>query len=203
MAAVKLGVLGGTFDPVHMGHLVLAEQAREQLGLDTLLWVPAGDPWRKEGATVSTAQHRLAMVRLAIEGNLGFAATAAEVERAGPSYTVDTLRALRDEHMGAQLFFLLGLDALFDVPHWREPAALIELAVLGVARRGDDVGPNSEELSRLVLGLSQRVCWIEMPRIDISATDLRRRAAEGRSLRYLVPPAVEAYIVRHNLYGTT
>jgi nicotinate-nucleotide adenylyltransferase len=193
-------VLGGTFDPVHLGHLVLAEQAREQLGLDTVLWVPAGDPWRKEGAAVSSAAHRLAMVRLAIDGNDAFAVTDAEIERGGPSYTAETLRGLRGERPETELVFLLGLDALSDLPHWREPAAIIELAGLGVARRGEEAAPDGAALERLLPGLSRQVRWIEMPRLDISATDLRRRAAEGRSLRYLVPPAVEAYIIRHKLY---
>jgi nicotinate-nucleotide adenylyltransferase len=197
---VKVGVLGGTFDPVHLGHLVLAEQAREQLSLDRVLWVPAGDPWRKAGATITSVEHRLAMVHLAIGDNEKFDVITRELERQGPSYTVETLRALREERPGEDLVFLAGLDALFDLPHWREPAALVELAELGVALRGEDALPAPGDLDRLLPGLSRRVRWIEMTRLDLSATDLRARAAAGRSLRYLVPPSVAAYIERHNLY---
>ena len=197
---MRLGVLGGTFDPVHVGHLVLAEQAREQLRLGRVLWVPAGDPWRKPGAAVTAAGHRLAMVRLAIAGNDAFEVTTAELDRSGPTYTVDTLRELHGEHAAEELTFLLGLDALFDLPNGHEPAELIRLAMLGVAPRGDHPAP--EELERLLPGLSERLRWVEMPRLDVSGTELRRRAAAGQTLRYLVPPEVEAYIEEHRLYRT-
>jgi len=196
---VRLGVLGGTFDPVHTGHLVLAEQAREQLRLDRVLWVPAGDPWRKAGEPVSPAEDRLVMVRLAIEGNDGFEVSTTELDRAGPTYTLDTLQQLRGEYAAEELFFLLGLDALADLPNWHKPAELIRLALLGVARRGDEQ-PRSAELERQMPGLEERVRWVEMPRLDISGTELRRRASEGRSLRYLVPPAVASYVREHGLY---
>ena len=196
---MRLGVLGGTFDPAHIGHQVLAEQAREQLGLDRVLWVPAGDPWRKGGAAVTAAEHRLAMARLAIAGNEAFEVITTELDRPGPTYTVDTLNELHDEYAAEELIFLLGLDALFDLPNWHRPAELIRLAVLGVARRGDQ-RHEADELERLLPGLSGRVRWVEMPRLDVSGTELRRRAAEGRTLRYLVPPEVEAYIQEHHLY---
>ena len=196
---MRLGVLGGTFDPVHTGHLVLAEQAREQLRLDRVLWVPAGDPWRKAGEPVSPAEDRLVMVRLAIEGNDGFEVSTTELDRAGPTYTLDTLQQLRGEYAAEELFFLLGLDALADLPNWHKPAELIRLALLGVARRGDE-RPRLAELERQLPGLEERVRWVEMPRLDISGTELRRRASEGRSLRYLVPPAVASYVREHGLY---
>jgi nicotinate-nucleotide adenylyltransferase len=196
---VRLGVLGGTFDPVHAGHLVLAEQAREQLRLERVLWVPAGDPWRKAGETVSAAEHRVAMVRLAIGGNETFEVSTAELDRPGPTYTVDTLHQLHGEYAAEELYFLLGLDALHDLPNWHQPAELLRLALLGVAQRGDG-HPYPEELERLLPGLGERVRWVEMPRLDISGTELRRRASQGHTLRYLVPAAVEAYIQEHNLY---
>jgi len=196
---VRLGVLGGTFDPVHTGHLVLAEQAREQLRLDRVLWVPAGDPWRKAGEPVSPAEDRLVMVRLAIEGNDGFEVSTTELDRAGPTYTLDTLQQLRGEYAAEELFFLLGLDGLADLPNWHKPAELIRLALLGVARRGDEQ-LRLAELERQMPGLEERVRWVEMPRLDISGTELRRRASEGRSLRYLVPPAVASYVREHGLY---
>lgn len=219
---MRRGVLGGTFDPVHLGHLVLAERAREQLALDRVLWVPAGDPWRKAETSVTAAEHRLAMVRLAIDDNPAFQLCTLEVDRPGPTYTVDTLAALREEYPDGELVFLLGMDALEDLPNWHQPDRLIRLAMLAVAPRAEDSSlgaaleralprtvpltrarsrrPGRAALDRLLPGLGRRVLWLEMPRIDISATELRRWAAAGRSLRYLVPDAVEAYIRQRGLY---
>lgn len=199
MAAVRLGVLGGTFDPPHLGHLVLAEQARRQLALERVLWLPAGDPWRKAAQAVSAKEHRLAMVQRAIEGNPAFEVAMLELERDGPTYSADTLAALGEAHPGAQLFFLLGADALEDLPHWHQPERLIALATLAVASR-EGARPPAEALDLLLAGLSSRLVWVEMPRLDISATDLRRRAAAGESLRYLTPDAVAAYIEERGLY---
>ena len=199
MAGIRLGVLGGTFDPVHIGHLALAEQAREQLELERVLWVPSGDPWRKADRAVTPAEHRAAMVRLAIEGHASYELSLAEIERSGPSYSIETLAELQRNEPGSELFFLLGLDALEDLPNWREPARLIELATLAVAARGGR-RPAAEELDRLVPGLSKRVVWLEMPHIDVSATELRRLAAEGAALRDRTPASVEAYIREHRLY---
>jgi nicotinate-nucleotide adenylyltransferase len=192
-------VLGGTFDPPHVGHLVLADRAREQLDLARILWVPAGDPWRKAGRALSAAEHRAAMVSLAIEGEPAFELSRAEIEREGPTYSVDTLRALHGQYPGAELVFLLGADALRDLPHWHEPAELIELARLGVAARGDDLMSTSD-IEGLLPGLAEHVLWVDMPRLDISSTELRERAAAGKSLRYLVPHAVETYIRKQGLY---
>ena len=200
MAALRIGVLGGTFDPPHYGHLALAQHARDQLGLERVLWVPAGDPWRKAEAAVSPSEHRLAMAHLAIAGNEAFQVDAREAGRPGPSYTVETLAELQAESPSDELVFLLGADALMDLPNWHDAARLIQLALLGaVARSG--VRPAAATLDALLPGLSARVGWFEMPRMDISASDLRRRAAAGRSLRDLVPPAVEDYIVGHRLYS--
>ncbi|MCH7512059.1 MAG: nicotinate (nicotinamide) nucleotide adenylyltransferase [Chloroflexi bacterium] len=200
MAGIRLGVLGGTFDPVHIGHLALAEQAREQLALERVLWVPSGDPWRKADRTVTAAKHRAAMVRLAIEGHASYKLCLLEIERSGPSYSVETLAELQRIEPGSELFFVLGLDALEDLPNWREPARLIELATLAVAARGARQ-PAAEELDRLVPGLGGRVVWLEMPHIDVSATELRRLAAEGADLRDRTPASVEAYIREHRLYS--
>jgi nicotinate-nucleotide adenylyltransferase len=199
MAAVRLGVLGGTFDPPHVAHLVLADQAREQLQLDTVLWVPAGDPWRKSDRDVTTAEHRLAMVRLATQGSAVFEVSLLEVLQKGPSYTVDTLAALSEERRPRELYCILGDDALDDLPNWHEPERLISLATLAVAaRRG---GPRSAAaLDAILPGLGAAVVWLVMPRLDVSSTDLRRRALEGRSVRYLVPPPVADYIREHRLY---
>jgi nicotinate-nucleotide adenylyltransferase len=197
---VRLGVLGGTFDPVHTGHLVLAEQAREQLSLDRVLWVPSGEPWRKAERPVTPAAQRVEMVRLAIAGHPAFNLSTAEADRPGPSYSADTLAQLHGEAPDAGLLFILGSDALADLPGWHEPARLIELATLAaVARDGRRYA--AEELERLLPGLAARTVWVDMPRLDISGTELRARAAQGRSLRYLVPDAVEAYIRAQRLYS--
>lgn len=196
---MRLGVFGGTFDPPHLGHLVLADRAREDLGLERLLWVSAGSPWRKAGRTVSPSGDRVAMVRLAIGEHDGFELSTLEVERHGPSYSVETLETLRGEQPDARLFFIIGLDTLRDLPNWREPQRLLELATPAVAARGGEQLTRAE-LEALSPGLADRAAWIDMPRLDISGTELRRRAAEGRTLRYLVPDAVERYIREHGLY---
>ena len=196
---MKLGVLGGTFDPVHLAHLVLAERAYEQLGLDRVHWLPAGDPWRKADRAVSPSEHRVAMVRLAIRGNPAFQVCSLELERKGPTYSVDTLAELGKKNPGSELMFLLGWDALEDLPNWHEPERLMQLARLAVASRsGERLAPDA--LDRLLPGLAARVVWIEMPRLDISGTELRRLVAAGDSLRYLVPEGVEAYIREQGLY---
>jgi nicotinate-nucleotide adenylyltransferase len=199
VASVRLGVLGGTFDPVHIGHLALAEQARAQLELERVLWVPSGDPWRKTDRTVTPAKHRAAMVRLAIEGHTSYELCLLEIERSGPSYSVETLAELQRTEPGSEQFFLLGLDALEDLPNWCEPTRLIELAMLAVAARGGK-RTAARELDRLVPGLGVRVVWLEMPHLDVSATELRRLAAEGAGLRDRTPASVEAYIRKHRLY---
>lgn len=190
---MKLGVLGGTFDPPHVGHLVLAQRAREQLALDRVVWVPAGEPWRKAGRPVTPAEHRLALVRLAAADEPAFEVSTVEVERPGPSYSVDTLAELARRAPGAELFLLLGRDALEDLPNWHDPERLVTLATLAVAGRGEgEPGPG--------LPAGARVVAVEMPRIDVSATELRERAARGLSLRYLVPDPVATYIQEQGLY---
>jgi nicotinate-nucleotide adenylyltransferase len=191
---MKIGVFGGTFDPPHLGHLVLAEAAREQLHLDKVMFIPAGDPWRKADRKVTAASHRLAMTRLAVAGHNAFEVEDFEVVREGPSYTVETLEILR-EHLGSstELFLVLGEDALADVPNWHKPERLVELATLAVANRRGVTMPE--------LPFDRgRVVTIVIPGIDISSTELRERASRGLSLRYQVPDAVRDYIQANNLY---
>ncbi|HXF52386.1 MAG TPA: nicotinate-nucleotide adenylyltransferase [Dehalococcoidia bacterium] len=200
---MRVGVLGGTFDPIHIGHLVLAEQAREQLGLDEVLFVPAGDPWRKAGKRITPALDRRAMVELAIAGNPAFRCSSIEIDRAGPSYTVDTLATLRAERPEGELYFIVGEDALFDLPNWKDPARIVSLALVAVARRGPESrldGLTAGEAERLVPGLGGRLVRVDMPVIGVSATDLRARLRRGASVRYLVPEAVERYIAERRLY---
>jgi nicotinate-nucleotide adenylyltransferase len=192
---MRFGVLGGTFDPIHVAHLVLAEQAREQLVLDKVLLIPAGDPWRKAGRDITPALLRLEMARRAAAGNDYLEVDAREVLREGASYTIDTLRELRAElDDDDDLFLILGEDALADLPNWREPASLADYATIVVAPRE---GIDSPELLPFDPSAIER---IDMPYIDVSATDLRHRARLGRSLRYLVPDAVLAFIEERGLY---
>ncbi len=185
---MRQGLFGGTFDPVHLGHLVLGEAAREQLRLDSVLFVPAGTQWRKAGREIAPAQHRVAMVELAVAGNAAFEVSTVEVERPGPSYMADTLEEL-SETPDVELFLVLGKDAYEDLPNWVRPDRIRELATLAVAAR------NGEDVT-----LEAPAVRVEMPEIGISATDIRERVAAGRSIRYLVPEAVEAYIREHGLY---
>jgi nicotinate-nucleotide adenylyltransferase len=194
---MNIGILGGTFDPVHVAHLVLAEQARDQLTLDQVLFIPAGDPWRKSHRAITPAQHRLAMLRLAIEGNDAFAISDIELHREGPTYTADTLEALAGERLDDAFWFILGADALADLPNWREPERIVKHAMLAVARR-DGREVDAAELN--IPALAGRLQLFTCPRLAISSTEIRGRVVAGRSIRYLVPDAVAAYIEQHNLY---
>ena len=190
---MKIGVLGGTFDPIHSAHLLLAEQAREQLGLRKVLFVPAGDPWRKAFRRVTQAEHRLAMTNLAIQGDDGFVIDECEVRREGPTYTADTLHDLHQRYKKDELYLLLGEDALADLPFWKDPERIADAACIVVAPRGGVVLPE-------LPFDPDRVVRIKMPFMEISSTDIRDRAKAGHSLRYLVPDAVADYIKEHKLY---
>jgi nicotinate-nucleotide adenylyltransferase len=190
MAGVSVGVLGGTFDPVHQGHLLLAGQARDELALDRVLLVPAGDPWRKSDRPITPASHRLEMLRLATVELTGCEISTLEIERSGPSYTVDTLEALGHLWPGAELVLILGQDSLADLPNWHRPELIIRRATLAVARRADCGEADVEALERQIKGIADRIRWLAMPNIEVSASDIRERVRSGRSVRSLVPAAV-------------
>lgn len=198
MTQPRIGVLGGSFDPVHVGHLILAETACEQAGLDRVLFIPAGHQWRKTEREMTPARHRLEMVRLAIEDNPRFDVSSVEIEREGPSYTAITLEALRDENPARELAFILGRDALADLPHWHAPERIVALAILLVAGRLPDVRSGASQAVAAEIGA--RIEWLDMPAIEISSADIRGRARSGRSIRYLVPERVTDYIAAHRLY---
>jgi nicotinate-nucleotide adenylyltransferase len=195
---VRTGILGGTFDPIHIGHLILAESAREELGLVRVLFIPTGEPWRKAGRGVSDGTHRLAMAELAVQGNDAFQVSPMELERPGPSYLYETLEHLAQENPGDEMYFMLGADALADLPSWREPKRIVELATLAVARRAGSPGRGGVEDAPG--GLTARVVDVPMPEIGVSGSVIRQRAREGKSIRYLVPVPVEAYIEGNHLY---
>jgi nicotinate-nucleotide adenylyltransferase len=194
-----LGVIGGTFDPPHYAHLVLAENALAQLDLDRVLFVPAGQPPHKPRQPVTPARHRLAMVEAAVADNAAFLLSRVDVERPGPHYTVDTLGILNERYPDAACFFLVGGDSLAEFPTWRDPSGILEQAQLGVMQR-----PGWEtdlaSLTRRLPAIAERLRWLDAPHLEISGTDLRRRVAKGLPIRYLVPASVERYVRRHRLY---
>ena len=196
-----MGIFGGTFDPVHCGHLILAEQCREQCRLDQILFVPAGQPPHKRSVEISPGPARAEMIEFATAGCPEFKVDRMEINRSGPSYTVDTLKALQSEDAERQLFLIIGADSLRDLPDWRAPDQIAELATILAVNRGDRPLPDSRQLAEL-LGkrIAARVSLATMPGIDISATDIRRRVRSGHSIRFLTPRAVEAYISEHKLY---
>jgi nicotinate-nucleotide adenylyltransferase len=199
---VNIGVLGGTFDPVHIGHLVIAEEARINLGLSEVLFVPAGQPWLKLDRNITPAVHRVEMVRRAIADNPYFKLSTLEVERPGSSYTVDTLTMLRKQ-LGseASFFFILGRDTLAELPLWKEPQKVVQLCRLVVPPR---LGSRDlKHLEKAIPGLLDKVIQLDMPVIGISSSEIRQRLAQGLSIRYLVPPGVEKYITEHKIYSTS
>jgi len=199
---MKLGVLGGTFDPPHVGHLRLAEVAIEHLGLDKLLFVPAGEPWRKADQSISAAEHRLEMARLAVDSLPGMEVSTLELERPGPSYSVDTLGELLARYgPETELFLVMGQDALLDLPNWKEPHRIVALAWLAVALRSPGRELDLTELEAAIPGISRRLLVLPMSFVDVSATAIREWTRRGVSLDGLVPPPVEAYIKEHRLYS--
>ena len=197
--AARVGVLGGTFDPIHRAHLAIAAAARDSLALERVLFVPAGDPWRKRGRAVTPARQRLAMVEAAVANDATFAVADLEVRRPGPSYTVETLAALRAEGYGP-LWFIVGSDSLLDLPHWREPPRLLSLARLAAITR-PGAALEAAALDQILPGLAAALDWVPMAPIDLSATELRRRLASGEEVRGAVPGPALAYIRAHGLYA--
>lgn len=197
----RLGVLGGSFDPVHLAHLLMAEAVREALALDLVLFVPAGVQPLKQGQPVTPAEDRLAMLELAVADNPCFAISRVDVDRQGPSYTADTVRQLREQWGGVtlQMWFIIGSDSLASFPRWRDPLAILAETRLAVVRRpGIDV--DMPVLEQTVPGLGTSVDWVDAPLVAISSTDIRQRVKEGRSIRYRVPESVREYIESRNLY---
>jgi nicotinate-nucleotide adenylyltransferase len=195
---MKIGIFGGTFDPIHYGHLRVAETAREALGLDRVLFIPLGEPVHRTAAPHAVAEDRYAMCLAATLENPSFDVSRIEVDRPGGSYSVETLRILREERPGDEFVLIIGADEAAIFPTWREPCAILEMARLAVVTRpGTDAAALERELPEWV--------WRKMEvlpplYVDISATDVRRRIAEGSSVRYRVPPGVAAYIAKHDLY---
>lgn len=197
---VRLGLLGGTFDPPHYGHLVAAQEAACRLDLSRVLFLPARQNPLKRGEHVSLAEDRCRMVELAIAGNPVFELSRADLDRPSPSYTVDLLRALGAEWPLADLFFLVGADIVPELPRWHAPDQLLELASLVAINRPGSPVPSLDALEAALPGAAERVVLLQVPGTAISATDLRARVRSARPIRYLTPPAVEAYIHERGLY---
>jgi nicotinate-nucleotide adenylyltransferase len=200
---MRVGVFGGTFDPVHLGHLILAEQCREQGRLDQVLFVPAARPPHKDERDLSPFAQRVEMLSLAISGQPAFRIDELEKDRPGLSYTVETLAHLHRHHPEAELFLLVGGDTLHDLPMWYQPQAIVAQATLLVMARPGATLPSVEELRKspgLTEEMPLRVQVVDVPLIDIASRDVRSRVRRGSSIRYLVPRAVEAYIQDKHLY---
>lgn len=197
------GIFGGTFDPIHVAHLAVAEAARDDLGLASVTFIPAGTPPHKQDRSITPAEDRVAMVELAIADNPAFAVSRIELDRSGPSYTVDTLAALAESGIGP-LALIISMDSFLELPSWRDPDRVLSLATLVVAPRAG-YAPAGPELvvPHVPARSTPRVVMLDGPHLRLSASELRARAAAGRSLRYLVPDAVWAYIGDHGLYRDT
>lgn len=198
---MNIGILGGTFDPVHNGHLILAEVAQKQLNLSVILFMPAGQPWLKTERIITPAQHRLQMLRLALAGKTGFRISEMEIQRPGPTYTIDTVNELKkDLNTEDELFFILGQDILMQLPQWHDAPELVQLCYLVAAPRPGVKKPDLKALELKIPGITQRVMLLKEPMIDISASDIRERVARGLSVRHLVPEPVNRYIKEQRLY---
>ncbi|MBB73005.1 MAG: nicotinate (nicotinamide) nucleotide adenylyltransferase [Planctomycetaceae bacterium] len=200
---MRLGIFGGTFDPVHVGHLLLAETCLEQCALDEVWFVPALLPPHKQRHTLTAANQRVEMLQLAVSGHRQLIVSTIELDRGGVSYTWETLQAIHDAHPDSELFFLMGADSLHDLRHWREPQRICELALpIAVRRAGSaeiDFNP-LESIAQPQQIAQMRRCQVEMPLIELSSTNLRQRIAARQSVRFRLPRAVEKYIETQGLY---
>ncbi len=196
----RIGIMGGTFDPIHLGHLVIAEAVRDRFQLERVLFVPAASPPHKENAGLTAASHRYLMTVLAVQSHPSFFASDIEMNRSGPSYTIDTVREMvRIYGAAADLYFITGADAIIELPTWREPERLLELCQFVAATR-----PGCNGLEEVIARYGDigagRIHRLETPELAISATDIRERVKQGKSVRYIVPDAVEHYIQKEGLY---
>lgn len=198
---MKIGILGGTFDPLHNGHLEIAEQAMYKLGLSKVLFIPAGEPPSKERSDISSAEHRVKMVYRAVQDRHGLDLSRIELERPGPSYTVDTLNTLRSQlEPRDELYFIIGWDSLIELPEWKKPAEVIKICKLVAFPRSGLARPDLKELENRIPGISRRVIMMETAPVDISSSEIRRKVAQGLSIKGLVPVSVLQYIKDNGLY---
>ncbi len=200
---MRIGILGGSFDPVHFGHLLLAECCREECRLDEVWFLPTAVSPHKQDCQPASATARLEMLELATAGNDAFRVSTLETDRGGVSYTVDSLESISNQHPQAKLFFLMGSDSLQDMPRWREPEKICQLALPVVVSRYETPSPSWDQLAPLLPKnrlAEARAHQVDMPRIELSSSEIRRRVVAGRSIRYWTPRAIEKYIEAHHLY---
>jgi nicotinate-nucleotide adenylyltransferase len=196
---VRIGILGGTFNPPHLGHLICAQEAYVQLGLDRVIMIPARIPPHKPVEDEPGATHRYELCRCAVDGDDRFQVSELEIERDGPSWTVDTLAELNSRAPENELFLIVGGDVAAGIPHWREPERVLSLATLAVAKRGGTARERVEAALGTVIG-GERTAFFRMPRVAISSTDIRRRVRAGEPITYLTPDPVVRYIEEYGLY---
>jgi nicotinate-nucleotide adenylyltransferase len=196
-ARARIGMMGGTFDPIHLGHLAIADDVRDALDLARILFVPAGSPPHKPAAEVTSVAHRVAMVAAAIADNPAFELSRIEVDRPGPSFTVETVEQLA---VGYDVTVILSAETFHELPTWHEPERLFAAARVAVVPREGYAAPDPAWLSTTFPGREDRVTYVEAPHLGVSSTGIRARIAAGRTVQYLVPPAVAAYIDAHGLY---
>lgn len=200
---MNIGIIGGTFDPIHNGHILIAREVKARLKLAEVIFVPAGQPWMKSEKPITPAVHRLEMVRMAIAPYPYFKVSTMEVDRVGPTYTIDTILGIRAKlNAEDEVYFILGWDSLVQFPRWRDAPRLIKMCRLTAVPRLGYTLPDLNSLEAKIPGLSGRVVLLDKPEIDISATDIRQRVAQGLSINHLVPRVVAIYIRKHRLYLT-
>jgi nicotinate-nucleotide adenylyltransferase len=196
----RIGLFGGTFDPPHLGHLILASEAQNQLELTRLLWILTPEPPHKQEQVITPTEHRLAMVQLAIQDNPNFELSRVEIDRPGPHYTLDTIHIIAEQNPDAEIVPIIGGDSLRDLPKWHEPKEILYACHwVGVMRRPNDE-TNLQVLERQLPGISSKVHYVDAPLLEIASRDIRSRVAHGESVRYYVPQAVNEYIEEHHLY---
>ncbi|MGZ9167030.1 MAG: nicotinate-nucleotide adenylyltransferase [Anaerolineales bacterium] len=200
MPREQIGLFGGTFDPPHLGHLILASEAYSQLGLDRLLWILTPDPPHKQDQVITAVEHRLAMVNLAIKDNPKFELSRVELDRPGPHYTLDTVESIAEKYPQADITPIIGGDSLRDLPTWHKPKELLYACHwVGVMRRPGEE-PDLQELERELPGISSKIHYVDAPLLEIASREIRSRVAAGRPYRYYVPTPVFEYINEHHLY---
>jgi nicotinate-nucleotide adenylyltransferase len=198
---LKIGVFGGTFDPVHLGHIAMAEEARQELGLERVILVPAGQPMSKPGRVITQAEHRVNMLKLAVKDKPHLLISTIEIKRPGPSFTVDTISEFKLKYsVKDEIYFILGWDSLDQMPEWHEPVRLVTMCWLVAVPRPGCSKPDMVALEKIIPGITKKVIFLEKPDIEISATAIREMVSHGKSIEHLVPAPVAEYIKIHKLY---